>query len=47
MTARGTSSGRPPVDLDVIWDDLEEGITKIYKERSSNMSKNRYIELYT
>ena len=33
--------------LNSIWCDLESGIKQIYKDKSSNMSKVRYMELYT
>lgn len=35
-------------DLDAVWEDLKSGITQIYqKDFTTNMSKNRYMELYT
>jgi len=39
--------GSRTTDLNSIWEDLQQGITQIYAEKSVDMSKNRYIELYT
>jgi len=36
-----------PIDLEVIWDDLKQGIETIYSQKTQNMSKIRYMELYT
>lgn len=41
------SAGTRNTDLESIWADLREGIQQIYAHKSDNMSKNRYIELYT
>jgi hypothetical protein len=37
-----------PADLNAVWNDLRSGIQQIYqKNETMNMSKNRYMELYT
>lgn len=35
------------IELDEVWDDLEDGIRQIYKIQKQNMSKARYMELYS
>ena len=47
VAANEGSDGRG-TDLDAVWEDLKSGITQIYqKDFTTNMSKNRYMELYT
>lgn len=46
--ARTSQTGSlKPIDLDMIWGDLKQGIEQIYSNKTQNMSKIRYMELYT
>lgn len=48
MASNSSNSGpSKTTDLDTIWNDLKAGIEQVYLQKTQNMTKNRYIELYT
>ncbi|XP_015789289.1 cullin-1 [Tetranychus urticae] len=47
MASSTVPGGSKNADLDGIWDDLKSGIEQVYIHKTENMSKNRYMELYT
>lgn len=34
-------------ELDTIWDDLQNGVEQVFRKKNENMSKYRYMELYS
>ncbi|XP_074599588.1 cullin 1 [Brevipalpus obovatus] len=43
----GHAGSQKTADLDAIWGDLREGIEQVYIHKTENMTKDRYMQLYT